>query len=231
MTLPSSINYIPQYEAVLPPRIQWDVDDCTNCAVATAIELRGILTGQPVTQLSQLFLDYLQHSYGGAQPPYYPALGGSPILAAMVANQTGVCREYLWPISLIGSNDYDQMRAAVNMTPSLACFQDASNHKILDWAYFPYNGDPAAKIANIQANLVAGYPMAAVDTTAYTHEYCLCGYDMVRGGCFVLDSHAWPQETFMPWDRLSVDVVVKSVKFAVPAQVTLTSDQIESLQQ
>jgi hypothetical protein len=232
MALPTSINYIPQYEAVLPPRVQWDVDDCTNCAVLTAMELRGILMGQPVKQLSQLFLDWQQNSYGGViPPPYIPSNGGTSYGAARWAQQIGVCREYLWPISMIGANDYDQMRATVNLQPSAACYQDAPNHVLTDWIQFPYYADQATMIANIQTNLAAGYPITATDATAFSHEYALCGYDMIAGGCFVLDSHAWPQETFMPWSRLAPRVIVRNVQFTVPKQVAITAAQIQSLQQ
>jgi hypothetical protein len=232
MTLPTSINYISQYEAVLPPRVQWDVDNCWAASVLTAMELRGVILGQPVKQLSQMFLTWLGHANYGSPPPYIPSMGGSAIAAAQQAQQIGVCREYLWPISIIGSNDYNQMVTAVNTAPPLACYQDAPNHMLTDWALFPsYGNDQAMMIANIQSNIAAGYPITCIDVLAYSHEYCIAGYDMIAGGVFCLDSHAWPQETFMPWNRLAPHVIVRNVQFTVPQQVTITAAQIQSLQQ
>src|SRR6266581_3211131 len=145
--------------AGLPPRWETDAGTCTDADGLYLTELRGIMTGQPVVQLSQLFAQWNQNPYPGR------AEGGSTSYELNLEETIGVCAEQLWPITLAygpdtvttGVSDYVATELALNTRPTSAAFADAENHVVLKVDSFIFDGTQADMIAKLRAEIDAGY--------------------------------------------------------------------------
>jgi hypothetical protein len=179
---------------------------CTDCSMLYAMEMVGLLTDQPVVQLSQLYLDWRQGGKGAGGTAYGAAMAAIP----------GVCVEHLWPATLTYGPDtwdtnissYEQLRSIQNTAPDAVCLSDAANHKLLDWAW------TGSSKAEITAAIDAGY--ALLTFVMPNHMECLWDYD--DGGALGLDSRSSSATpAHMNWDEaLSTGrkLVVKRANFS-----------------
>lgn len=205
------------YLSKLPVRCEWGMGTCTDCSVLYAMELRGLILGQPVVQLSQLFSAYNQHETGG---------GGSIGAAVYAAKNIGVCAEYLWPITMIGLdwglNDSAIAHAVFGMQPSDAAKYDAGFHRITDSGGI--SGWSAAKSA-----LDAGYPVIA-EEIGRDHVLCVMGYDDNIGCGLGFDERSTSSSPFrLSYSALAPWTVVRGVSFQSPPTYALTDDQVTSM--
>lgn len=243
MTIPVSVDWTPTYLARLPRKGEWGAGTCTDLAVIYAMELCAILTGQPVVQLSQLFLQWCQYPYPGH------GQGGSGGGAAGIAQSQGVCAEALWPISMVfgpdtertGITDYEKQITVMNTPPTAACYADAPNYKILEWEAIVYNKPgggyytQAEMIQRYKESIAAGYPLIMYQPSR-NHELVGWAYDATGVGG--LDPTSPSNAPFhLSWDEVGVEFAVKSVRFlqggpysTIPPQgvtnMTLAADSI-----
>jgi len=205
--IPSAVNYVPQYLAVLPPRGEFGTGDCIAAAFCYATELRGILTAQTVVQLSQLFLN---NSFIG---PAYFTIGNPNTVWP-------ICSEYLWPVSMAWGPDTN---AAIIATPTAPCIEDAKYQQISNMEIIVSTDIPSAKAA-----LASGYPVIAYE--APNHMVCIMGYNDNPGQWTGLDPL---NGTTTPFYRGYADLqpqwAVTDVLFTQQPSVTVNLDTDELL--
>jgi hypothetical protein len=175
------------------------------------MEMVGLLAGQPVVQLSQLFLDWNQGGRGD---------GGTSWTAAQAA-VIGVCAEHLWPFSLTygpqqwlnGVSDYNQLRTIEYTPPDGVCFADAPNHKLVEFEGFnQYNNFGPTK-EGVKRAVDAGYAL----TTFVRPNHTQVIFDYDDGGVLGLDSRSGSATPYhLDWDAVvgCVELVVKRVAFS-----------------
>lgn len=220
---PQPVDFTAQYS--LPWRTGGDAaGDCTSSAICYAMEMRGILTGQPVVQLSELDNYYQQRqTFGDIGTDQVGGLIGA---AADLAALNGICAESLWPISIIGSGDYNQMLNGINTAPNAAAVADRPNHKLLNAAggagYFTSQSfpDQETMVTFIQANVTKRYPLCIFYPP--NHTTCVWGFD--ANGVIGPDPRSPnPYPYHLDYDQMVPEMpilVVTDVQFAQPCGTT-----------
>ncbi len=123
--------------------------DCHIASLCDAAELVAILKGYPAHRWSELYA----YRYGGIPPV------------------SGTCREELWPMTLIGDNNYDQQKWAKSLVPNSAATADAANFYIVSSKYI-YGPN---LVSLMQAEIMAGH--ACVVLLLPDHECVASGFD------------------------------------------------------
>lgn len=182
------------YLSRFPVRQQISIDGaCALCETAYAMEMVGLLAGQPVVQLSQLYQAYGFNRQAG----------------------NGICAEHLWPASLsfgpntwyAGVSDYAQQQRILQVQPDAICYADAANHKLLEMVPL----FPGTKAEFMDA-IDRGYAMAVF----VPPEHGICLWDYQDDGMLGLDSlSASPTPRFIPWAECigRISYVVTRVSF------------------
>jgi hypothetical protein len=180
------------YTAHFPVRQQAG-GSCTACSMLYAMEMVGMLTNQPVVQLSQLHR--MQNGY---------------------SSNFGVCAEHLWPATLCfgaqqwltGVTDSQQELRAYQTPPDVICSIDEPNHRLLEDAYLPGGGTQV----QIMAAIDSGYAMTMF--VPPNHMEVVWDYD--AGGVLGLDSRSsspYPAHTDWPAAVGMIQQVIKRVLF------------------
>lgn len=108
-----------------PVENQENTKTCVANAVVSALEMHQIKSGQPLTDLSRLFVYYNARAIANTQN----VDGGTFVQHAMAAVLAhGCCEARLWPFQ----------KAMINTKPSKACYLDASFNQAVQFARTPH---------------------------------------------------------------------------------------------
>jgi hypothetical protein len=205
MSLPESVDWTPNYLAVIAQRTWGDATgDCVASTMVYAMELRNILQGGVPVQLSELDLNYQSRQAQGQTGDQT----GSSIGIAEQCARGGVCREDLWPYRenvfgpetwTTGVSNHDYTINGMNRPPNAAAVADRQNHKLVDGYYLSW--DHATFIDQCKTALAARYPVCFYWPPG--HEGCAMGYN--AAGVLALDGRATQPgpPSNVPWGIVS----------------------------
>jgi C1A family cysteine protease len=108
-----------------PVEHQENTNSCVANAVVSALEMHQIKAGQPLKDMSRLFVYYNSRAVSNTQNKD----GGTAVHHAMAAVLAhGCCEENLWPFQ----------KAMINTKPSQACYVNASFNQAIQFARTPH---------------------------------------------------------------------------------------------